>query len=291
MKVLFVVNPKSGKKEEEDLENLIAEQAGISGFEYELCLMNSGDFVKVVSRKIYSYQPDIVAAAGGDGTVNLLASLLHASDIPLLIIPTGSANGMAKELGIRSIPAALQLFETGERRRIDLLRINGRICIHLADVGPNARIVKKFEQDANRGISTYAKFFFQEMFFHKHYRFTIRCGNETYLRKAFSITFANASRYGTGAVINPTGQIDDSMFELVVIRPFPRIKLLSIILKLFLNKLQTSEYVDVLRCQSAKVTCNKRTTLQIDGEVIGKVKEIEVEMLAKSLTILVPAST
>ncbi|HEY0895075.1 MAG TPA: diacylglycerol kinase family protein [Sphingobacteriaceae bacterium] len=291
MKVLFVVNPKSGSKEETDFENLLAEQAGISGFEYELYQMRGRDDVRNISRLIYSYQPDVVGAAGGDGTVNLLASLLHGSGTALLIIPKGSANGMARELGIRNIPAALQLFETGVRRRIDLLRLNGRICIHLADVGPNARIVKKFERDAKRGIATYAKFFFQEMFLHKHYRFTIRCDQETIYTKAFSLTFANASRYGTGAVINPIGQIDDAVFELVIIRPFPRIKLFSIILKLFLNKLQTSEYVRVIQCKSASVSCSRRTTLQVDGEVIGKVNNIDVEMLARSLTVLVPGTT
>lgn len=291
MKVLFIVNPKSGSKEESDFEDLIAEQAGITGFDYEICWMNSGHFVKVITRKIYSYEPDIVAAAGGDGTVNLLASLLQGTPTPLLIIPTGSANGMAKELGIRNVAASLELLQKGIHKKIDLLRINGRICIHLADVGPNARIVKKFEQDSKRGISTYAKFFFQELFLRKHYRFTIKCGDETYVRRAFSLTFANASKYGTGAVINPTGQIDDSVFELVVIRPFPRIKLVSIIWKMFFNKLQTSEYVDVIPCYAATVKCNRRTTLQVDGEVIGKVKEIEVEMLPKALTVIVPPAT
>ncbi len=291
MKVLFVVNPKSGRKEETDFENQLAEQAGISGFEYESYQMRGGDDVTSIRSLIRSYQPDVVGAAGGDGTVNLLASLLHGTDTALLIIPKGSANGMARELGIRSIQAALQLFETGLRRRIDLLRLNGHICIHLADVGPNARIVKKFEQDAKRGIATYAKFFFQEMFLHKHYRFAIRCDDEMLHIKAFSLTFANASRYGTGAVINPIGRIDDAVFELVIIRPFPRIKLPSIILKLFLNKLQTSEYVRVIQCKSATVTCSRRTTLQVDGEVIGKVNSIEVEMLSRSLTVLVPPAT
>ncbi len=291
MKVLFVVNPRSGNKEEADFDNLVAEQAGISGFTYEVYRMKGRDDVRNISRLIHSCEPDVVAGAGGDGTINLLASLLHGSETPLLIIPRGSANGMAKELGIRNVPSALQLFETGIRRRIDLLRINGHICIHLADVGPNARIVKKFEQDARRGIATYAKFFFQEMFLHKHYRFTIRHDDETLYTKVFSLTFANASKYGTGAVINPIGQVDDSVFELVLIRPFPRIKLLPIILKLFLNKLQTSEYVRVIRCRSASVTCSRRTTLQIDGEVIGKVRQIDAEMLARSLTVIVPETT
>ncbi|HEY1025656.1 MAG TPA: diacylglycerol kinase family protein [Sphingobacteriaceae bacterium] len=288
MKVLFVINPRSGRKEEVTLEQQIAGKAEELAFEYDICPMVDGNIVKKVAKKIYSYKPDIVAAAGGDGTVNLLASILQNSGTPLLIIPSGSANGMAKELDIRSIPAAFELLETGVRRQIDLIRINGRICIHLADVGPNARIVKNFERAGNRGIPGYAKFFLREIFLEKHYRFIIRYGHDQLALKAVSLTFANASKYGTGAVINPHGILDDGYFELVIIRPFPRIKLPGIVWKMFRNKLQTSEYVEVIRCSSATVSSNKRTTLQIDGEVIGKVKNINAEILPLALTVIVP---
>lgn len=291
MKILFIINPKSGRKEEGTLEELIAAQCGKSGFEYEICLMDGGNIVKKISKKVFTYNPDIVAAAGGDGTVNLLASILKNSKTPLLIIPSGSANGMAKELDIKNIQSSLDLLETGARKVIDLIQINGHTCIHLADVGPNARIVKNFQRAGKRGIISYAKFFFAEIFFEKHYRFMIKSGNHSYTRKAVSLTFANASRYGTGAVINPHGILDDGYYELVVIRPFPRIKLPGIVWKMFLGKLQTSEYVEVIRCSSVSVTCNKKTTLQIDGEVIGKVRYIDADILPQALTVIIPSAT
>jgi diacylglycerol kinase (ATP) len=288
MKILFVINPHSGRKEENNLEKLIEEQAAKTAFEYELHYMGQGNQVRDISNKIFSYKPHIVAAAGGDGTVNLLAALLENSRIALLIIPNGSANGMAKELDIRNIPSAIKLLEDGAYRSIDLLRINGRICIHLADVGLNARIVKRFEKDPKRGIATYAKHLFAEIFLIKKYRFLIKCGSEEYVRKAVSLTFANASKYGTGAVINPSGIIDDGRMELVIIKPFPRIKWVSIAWKMFTNKLETSEYVEVLKCKEAHITSKTSTTLQIDGEVIGKVKTIEAEVLPQALTVIVP---
>lgn len=291
MKVLFIINPKSGRKEEATLEDQIDQQAGKSGFEYESCIIEGGNIVKKIARKIYSYNPDLVAAVGGDGTVNLVASLLENTGIPLLIVPSGSANGMAKEFDIRNIPYSLQLIELGVRKPIDLIRINGRICIHLADVGPNARIVKKFSSAAKRGLLTYAKFFFAEIFLEKHYRFIIKYNDKEIVRKAVSLTLANASKYGTGAVINPHGVLDDGFYELVIIRPFPKIKLFSIAWKMFLNKLQTSEYVEVIRCKSVQVTCNRSTTLQIDGEVTGKVRFIEAEILPLALTVIVPPTT
>ena len=287
-RVLFIINPKSGSRQENRLTNIIASQAKLSKFDFKIYAMN-GDDEENVKLEIDQYQPEVIAAAGGDGTINFLASLLQHSNIPLLIIPFGSANGMAKELGIgNDIELAVSLLETGVEKSIDLLAINGNICIHLADVGLNARIVKRFEEDPNRGIRTYAKHLLAEMFLLKIYTFHLQCDGRDFKRKAVSLTFANASKYGTGAVINPEGLIDDGKFELVIIKPFPQIKLLSIAWKMFNHKLHTSDYVEIVKCSNARIVSRRKTTLQIDGEVIGKVKQINIEILPKSLKVIVP---
>lgn len=290
MKILFVINPKSGVQADHALENLIRKQADISKFDFQIYEFRGDDEDKIKSL-IAEYQPDCVAAAGGDGTVNMIAGLIAQTNIAMLMIPIGSANGMAKELGIFKVEDAISLLESGQQRDIDLIRINGMISIHLADVGLNARIVKRFEADTRRGIMTYARHLFGEIFLMKHYRFYITYNGKYIKRKAVSLTFANASRYGTGAVINPKGQLDDGRFELIIVKPFPDIKILSIAWKMFRNKLHTSDYVEVISCEEAVVRCNRKTTLQVDGEVIGKVKEFHIEMLHKALRVIVPAES
>ena len=287
MKVLFVLNPKSGVHTSQPLDDLIIAQAAKSGFEYQIFRMK-GDSKKSIKRLIEEFKPDCVAAAGGDGTVNLVAGILAQSEISMLIIPSGSANGMAKELEINNIELALSLLSDGEQKKIDLVRINGHISIHLADVGLNARIVKRFEADPRRGIMTYARHLFGEMFLMKRYRFYIKADDKEIKRTAVSVTFANASKYGTGAVINPNGLVDDGLFELVIVKPFPDIQMLSIAWKMFRNKLHTSDYVEVISCREAFLRCNRSTTLQIDGEVIGKVKDFKIEMMHSALKVLVP---
>ncbi len=289
-RVLFIINPRAGTREERNLAALISLQSNISHFDFDIYIMSGDGEDIAITKKIKTYKPQVVAAAGGDGTVNLLAGILIHTTIPLLIIPQGSANGMARELGIDTrLEYALALLEHGLVKAIDAIKINGRICIHLADIGLNARIVKRFEADPKRGIATYARYLFREMFLLKRYRVTIRYDDKIIKRKAVSITFANASRYGTGAVINPKGIIDDGKFELVIIKPFPSVKLLSIAWKMFRNTLHTSDYAEIISCTGAHIKVNKKTTLQIDGEVTGKVKEIKVEMLPKALRVLVPA--
>lgn len=271
------------------LEMLISEASRKDNFEFLIYRLERGNAEHEIRNQISDFSPDIVGVAGGDGTVSLLAKIICNTNIPLLIIPAGSANGMARELGIGArTDYAINLIASGVPRKIDLLKINDIICVHLADIGPNARIVKRFEKDVRRGLLTYAKHLLSEILLIKKYRFHISADGQDLFRKAVSITFANASKYGTGMVINPKGKLDDGRFELVIIKPFPRIKLLSIAWKMLMGSLQTSEYAEVFSCRQALVRSSKRTTLQIDGEIIGKFREIRIGLLPQALTVIVP---
>ena len=292
MKIFFIINPKSGRRDGLNIEVILSERSRQLGFDFLIHRLHPEDSEQDIFYDIESYRPDIVAGAGGDGTINFVAGLLAGSDYPLLIMPLGSANGMAKELNIPSLEASLTLITQGIIKEIDLLDINGKHCLHLADVGLNARVVKRFEHDNRRGIITYARHLFSEIFLIKKYRFYLSIEDKPEVsRKAVSLTFANASKYGTGAVINPTGRVDDRRFELVIIKPFPRIKLLSIAWKMFTGKLNTSEYVEVISCEKARIRTAKSTTLQIDGEVIGRVREIVISIAPKQLKVIVPENT
>lgn len=286
-KVLFVINPKSGSARDNTLQDLITEQAESQNFDFQIYNMMGDDEARITT-EVKRFRPSIVAAAGGDGTVKLLAGILANTKITLAIIPYGSANGMAKELYISDIDFALELLSKGKKQTIDLISINKEICIHLADVGLNARVVKRFDKDPKRGKLTYAKHLFGEMFFLKSYRFSITYDEQVISRKGVSITFANAMRYGTGAVINPHGILNDGKFELVIVKPFPRVQLLSIAWKMFRGKLHTSDYVEIISCTEATIVSSRKTTLQIDGEVIGKVKEIRLAVIPRALSVLVP---
>ena len=288
LKIFFILNRKSGIRNLNDLIKLIDQKSKSHPFDYTLHFLDSFS-TELIRKEINKYKPNIVAVAGGDGTISLMASILEGSSIPLAIIPFGSANGMAKDLEIPiEIEESIEVLLNGTIKKIDLIKINDRKCIHLADVGLNARVVNRFDKDLKRGLFTYAKHLFGEMFFLKNYVFHIVYDGKKIRRKGVSITFANASKYGTGAVINPEGRLDDGKFELVLVKPFPKIKLLSIAWKMFTNQLHTSDYVEIFSCKKAVVFSNKKTTLQIDGEIIGKVKEIRLENLEKVLSVVVP---
>ncbi|MBK0383016.1 NAD(+)/NADH kinase [Pedobacter sp. SD-b] len=288
LKVLFVINHKAGDQKKLDVKKIIDQHSKKHHYQYNHCLMDEDDLEAKISRELTNYQPDIIAALGGDGTVSLVSSLIYKTNIKLVIVPFGSANGMAKELQIpEDFNNSLDLIVKGKCVEIDLLKVNNEVSIHLADIGINARIVKRFQMDKKRGLLTYAKHLFFEVFILKTHRFKIESDGNNIKTKAFSLTFANATKYGTGAVINPTGKLNDGFFEICIVKPFPKWHIFKISWQMFNNTLAYSEFFEVLRCKKSLITCSKKSTLQVDGEIIGKVKEIELEILPKALKVMI----
>jgi diacylglycerol kinase (ATP) len=290
--VLVIYNARSGAQADGNFQTLLHEKSQHYHFHYRLYELEKEGCEGSIIKLIEDFQPDFLIAAGGDGTLNLVAQIAPKFELPVLILPAGSANGMARELAIpNNINAAFDVLADYKIRSIDLLTINDSTCVHLADVGLNARIVKRFEEDPKRGLSTYARYLWREIFLITSRRFTIHYDGKVIRRRAVSITFANASKYGTGAVINPTGKIDDGKFELCIVKPFPRLKIFSLAWKMFRGTLQTSEYFEVISCSKAQLTSKKSIGLQIDGEVIGKVKKITISINPLALKLILPAVT
>lgn len=287
---LVIYNARSGSQADQNFTALLLEKSKQYHFSYRVYELEKQGCKGSIIKLIHDFKPDFLMAAGGDGTLNLVAQIAPKYDLPVLILPAGSANGMARELAIsNNLNAAFDVLANYKIRAVDLLTINDFTCVHLADVGLNARIVKRFEEDPKRGLSTYARYLWTEIFLITSRRFTIFYDGKTIRRKAVSITFANASKYGTGAVINPTGKIDDGKFELCIVKPFPRLKIFSLAWKMFRGTLQTSEYFEVITCREAQISSKKSIGLQIDGEVIGKVKKIAIKIQPLALKLLLPA--
>src|SRR5688572_6395072 len=149
MKILFVVNPAAGGKDHsatiEELRSKTAEQ----GMTAEFLLTDGHGDEKKLLRSLDRFSPDRVVAGGGDGTIRMVAKNLITHKLPLGIIPLGSANGLAKALEISTDPlVALDTILSPSRiKKMDMLRFNDKhLSIHLADIGVNALIVKKYEE-------------------------------------------------------------------------------------------------------------------------------------------------
>lgn len=285
--LLFVVNPISGGKTKEGWENAIREYFKEKPYKTEFFILDGKNDQISLQHYIKTLQPDKLIAVGGDGTVKMVAEQIANKNIPLGILPAGSANGMAKELQIPdNLEDALDILIKGEFRAIDVININGNHhCLHLSDIGLNARLIKYYEQHPKRGMMSYGRFIFKALWRKRLLKTTIKTESGDIYREAFMIVLANARMYGTGAVINPEGNLGDGFFEIVILKKLSVIELLKMILKL--NSFNSAK-TEILKTKEIIIETEKAAHFQIDGEYMGKTKRISANILPSYIQIIVP---
>lgn len=288
-RILFVINPKSGRGQRQDVGDILSRFSSEYNFEYQTYQTTGKNDQEEINYRMEEFQPDTVIAAGGDGTINMVASLLVNKEISLGIIPAGSANGLAYNLNFpENFEAALKKNLVEEARPVDVILFNGEhYCLHLADVGLNARIVKRFEKEGSKGMLGYGKQMFKELIEGKTYfSFYIQLpGRRQRKMKAEMLVIANAKSFGTGAIINPTGKLNDGKFEIIIIRPYPWWFVFTFLYAAFTGHLHKMKYVKVFSASQAKISLPEFQEFQVDGEVMQETKEINVEILHSALKI------
>lgn len=287
-KLLFIINPKSGNSNKSNLEKQISIVCDKNKKEYTLFYTTGENDIEKIKEKQSEYQADTIVACGGDGTVNLVAQTLLETSTQMGIIPLGSANGLAHELEIEEdIIESLAIILLGKTLSMDVISINNEfICLHLSDLGFNAQMIKDFEESGERGMLSYAKSFFGSLMDKKTTEFRIEFNGTEKTVKAEMIVLANASSYGTGAVINPDSRMDDGSFELVIFKPIPMRDLLSLTLESFLGDIKNSPYVEIYKVKEAKIFCQEAELLQVDGELKGEILEVKAEILKGALNVI-----
>jgi diacylglycerol kinase (ATP) len=287
--VLFVINPIADDIDKTELEEeikLICRQHDISNAIYKTTGQSDKEKIEELIRQSGF---DAVFAAGGDGTVSLVASLLIGTTIPLGIIPLGSGNGLSKDLGIpQDSVEALRLVPHGVVCSIDTLDVNGLPSIHLSDLGFNALVVQRFCEGERRGPGAYARIAMQEYLGYeaKHYR--IETDRETFEGEAFMVTVANANAYGSNASINPEGVINDGRFEICLIEPFPKVAGIGLLLRLYNDTIDQSVYTSRLSYKTATIYNLDHEVVHVDGEPVALGPVIKVTMHPRSLQVILP---
>ncbi|PKD20936.1 diacylglycerol kinase [Salegentibacter salinarum] len=284
-KVLLVVNPISGDlNKEQIIQTIENELLKINArlITYKTTGENDQDKIKKI---VAEDKFDRVFVAGGDGTIKQVAEALINFLIPIAIFPAGSANGLAVNLGIpNNLKDQLKIAMGNKHKEMDMLEINGELCLHISDLGLNAELIKNYEHSRIRGKMGYLLQSIPTLWESKYpFEFEIELDNENLTRAGILLAFANAQKYGTGANVNPKGKLDDGIFEILLFKNFDILE----ILKTLRNETDVnSEFVEIIPVKSARVFCRKPVAFQVDGEYIGEKEEISVKISAKKLPIM-----
>lgn len=287
LKILFVINPVSGGKEKHNWEAAIRQFFKDKPHAIEFYLMTGSNDKISIQHHIDRMRPARVVAVGGDGTVKMLAELLKETPISLAILPAGSANGMAKTLRIPlQAEQALNIIAGGVCKKFDLIKINEEeICFHLSDIGLNALLVKYFEGSKKRGKWGYGQAIFKVLWKKTLMYVTIKTDKGEMKRKAFMVVIANAQTYGTGAIINPEGSLDDGLFEIVVVRKLNLVELLKMLIT---HKPFHQKRIEVFKTKNVEMRLKRRAYFQVDGEYLGKTTCINARILPRIINVIVP---
>ena len=241
-----------------------------------------------IKKQIGNEDADAIIAVGGDGTVSLLADMASSFQKPLGIIPGGSANGMARELNIpENLDDALKIIEQEVYKPIDCISINGKTCIHLSDIGLNAQLIKYFEGSKLRGKWGYAKVVLKALSNRRLITVNLVNKKAQLTHEGYMIVLANASKYGTGAVINPIGSLSDGLFEIVIVKKLSFSALLRMLIKPGLFNPKT---IQIYHAEEISINTKHRFPFQIDGEFMGNVNYINAKILPAYLNMIVPVN-
>ncbi len=284
-KFLFIINPGSGNNDI-DWTQEIKQYFLTTKYIIELFDLPADCNLQKIKDKIANFLPSQVIAVGGDGTIKLVAECLVQKNIPLGILPAGSANGLAKELGISSVPAeALDVLIKGSLKKVHAIRINNELCLHLSDIGFNAFVIKMFETQTGRGMWGYIKASARALWSHPHMMIEMQLLNKKIKLKAAMVVIANATQYGSGAVINPIGKLDDEVFEVIAVK---KISFREIFKMMISHEPYDTEKTEIFQTNTLTIRSRKKAHFQVDGEYLGKVNVVNASIITNALEIMIP---
>ena len=289
MRLLFIVNPISGGVDKEPFLKQAKSMCNKYGIDYHIFKTTGKNDESRLIDVLQDYMPDKVASVGGDGTTLFTSIGLLNTNIPMGIIPLGSANGMAVELfvNLNPIEALRDIIMSDVIGDLDMLKVNNKYySIHIGDVGVNAQIVEAYEKDKSRGMATYAKYFIEELKDIKAFDIKIEANGEIIYEEGVMLGICNSRKYGTGVPLNIDGNPMDGKFELVVVKKIDTHSLLKAGLSRFVESFHDSQNGIVVSTQKAEVSFKQARLLQLDGEVIGEFDKLHIEIIKGAVKLI-----
>jgi diacylglycerol kinase (ATP) len=227
---------------------------------------------------------------GGDGTLNEVINGLPPSPPPLGIIPVGTGNDIAANLGI---PAATEeacrnLF-TGRPRTLDLVDAGGRLFAGIGGAGVDSEVTMR----ANRirlpipGHAVYTLATLATMASLRPYHFTLTSEEWSYRGRVMFVGIANAPSYGGGMRLSPDSDMSDGRFEVCIVEAMGRLELLRNFPSIFAGTHLAHPKVRILTSRRLKMESSRSVPFCLDGEFHQSLP-IEISLIPSALAVIAP---
>lgn len=291
MRVSIIANPIAGRGR---AYRKLQEYAGRwphQDWEVELLPTQCPEHAGEIACELASRPPDLVAVCGGDGTVSEVASRLPDPPFPIAVIPAGTANVLAKELGFPADPVeALRKALVGRTRRVDMGVLKGRSerrFLLMAGVGFDAYIVSKVRPalKARIGEAAYLIEVLRRVAGYSYSRFQVITEAGSF--SATSCIVANARGYGGGLVFSPDADLSDGLFDLLILEGSSRLGYVRFLRSAQRGKPRDFPWVRRCRCRTIRMEGPRGIWVQTDGELVGTLP-VDITIVPSSYPLVIP---
>lgn len=303
MNIRIIINPVSGtnaaRKRAKKVVLALEEEFKIKGIKTE----RAGHATELAKQAVND-GVELVVAVGGDGTVNEIASALVGTETALIIVGTGSGNGLARDLGMFGLSnkQIIERIKENKSYRIDCGEVLGRKFFCTCGSGFDALIGHLFAQTKVRGFLTYVKLSLKAYKDYTPLSYRLSFGSRLNNKngEAFVVNIANNKQFGNNAYIAPHANLMDGLFTVTIIKPFKWYNIPYMAYSLFFKQMHKNKFVETSDCgdcildvantadpEPVEGSKTQSAYLHIDGEPINtNSNSFSVKMIPNSLKII-----
>ncbi len=292
-KIAVIINIGSGYYKRQEKVNLISQAFKNLDIEAELFLVHKASSVTDAVKKALSKNHNTIIAAGGDGTLNAVASVLLGLDVTLGILPMGTFNHLARDLGIPSnISDAAKVIANGKAGTIDVGMVNGKPFFNNSSIGLYSKLVHYRDEEQKIGWSkrlAVIKAMLTSIGKYSFLNVEMEINDSQKLIKTPLVFIGNNKYNLEGMNIGSRENITSGLLSVYIIKHAGKINLVSLILWAILGKLRDHDKFDEYSTRSVVLKTRKRfLRVALDGEIISMASPLHYEIKPKALKIIIP---
>jgi len=239
----------------------------------------------------YQDQVDLVIVGGGDGTLNAAVKGLVETQLPLGILPLGTANDLARTLSIpTSLVEACQIIASGNLERIDLGCVNDKYFFNVASLGLSVDITRQLDKETKRkwGILAYAVAALQTLGQCRPFNADIRVNGKLVPVRTIQISVGNGRFYGGGMVIAKEATINDQQLDLYSLEIQHWWQVLASLPAMRLGHQESWPGIVTLTGQEIEIHTYKPRSINADGEIVTHTPA-HFRLVPKAISVFVPS--
>jgi diacylglycerol kinase (ATP) len=293
----IIINPISGTGGRPEVARARVEIAAsivdARQLDAEILVTERAGHARDLARAAVERGATLVAAWGGDGTANEVASVLAFTTTTFAIIPSGSGNGLARELRIPPSPQeAFAVALGGTDRMMDAGELDGRLFFNVAGIGLDARVAHRFAAGGllRRGFWRYLEITTQELFAYAPDEHSVAVDGDVQRTRALVVAICNSRQYGNGAIIAPHALVDDGLLDVVVVEQRSLLATAVQMPRVFAGQIDRVPGVTIRRGRSIEVTSSRPVIYHVDGEPFVGAASVTARVRPRALCVRIPAA-